>query len=238
MLKKGGIIWTIWNVLVAALFVTFGIVTCANSGNPDFQSVIILIAGIIVIVDAAVRLLTQVIGVVRIGEVALLKTNWGTAVAASSELAVGILLILVSTGDSAYLTAILEYMTKFIGILLITAGSIAVIYSIVYLARKAFGVPQNIGVLILGLLAITAGILVLVYATNSAMLQVFFILFGVLFVIAGLSLLIGAIIIAVVAAKAKKAVDHMAWKVEEAHEVLEGEAEEKPEEKPSEDKPE
>ena len=204
MFKKGSIGFTIWNTIVAALFITLGIVFCVNASNPDFQNVIILIAGIFVIVDAALRLLTQVIRVVRIGETTLMGTDIASAAAGASELAIGIMLIFVSQGQSTFIIELMRYLALFIGILLITIGAVALIYAIVFLVKKAGSVGQNVASIILGALLITGGTLVLVFANHEGMTTFFFVVFGLFFAFAGVVLLFSTIALFILARKAGK----------------------------------
>lgn len=208
MFRKGGVVWTIWNILVAALFITLGIVTCINSGDQDYQNVIILIAGILVIVDAGLRLFMLALSIMLNTAAETLRSQLGRAVAASSELAIGILLILVSQGQSAYLTVLFQYLAYFLGILLITLGSVAILFGIVFIIKKISNVASNIAAIILGALLVTGGALVLVYANQEALLQIFFVFFGILFILVGIGVLFGAILVARAAhqvAKANKA---------------------------------
>ncbi len=235
MIKKGGIVWTIWNIVVAAIFMALGIVTIAKSGDTDFQNVIILIMGIIVIVDAGLRLLTQVLQFITVNGEKVLKTDLGAAIAGASELAVGILLICVSR-NQAELGIILHYISLFAGILLITMGGVAIAYSVIFIVKKYYNLPVNIGLIVAGAAVVTAGVLILVYATNEAILQAFFVLFGLLFVLVGLGLLILTILYLVARrkqAKLEKAAAPEPADVMDAQ-VVEEPAEEKPAEEPEE----
>ena len=210
MFKKGGIAWIVWNILFAALFMTLGIVTCVNSGNSDFQNVVILIAGIIVIVDASLRLLTLALTIIASKAEKEISTQVARAAASSSELAIGILLILVSQGQSAYLVVLFQYLAYFIGILLIILGAVAVLFSVVFLIRKVSTMGAKIGGIIIGALLVTGGILVLVYANQEAMLQIFFVLFGILLILIAVAMIFGTIGVAI-------AVRHGAKLAEEAN---------------------
>ena len=142
MFKRGSIVMTIWNLLVAAGLIALGIASCVNRANPDFQNVMFLIAGIFVIVDASLRLLTQVIQIVRFDKGLLMKTSIASAVTGASELAVGIMLILVSQ-NQADMDIVIRYLIYFISILLIAIGTVAVIYAIVFLVKKAASLPTS-----------------------------------------------------------------------------------------------
>jgi len=237
MFKKGGVVWIIWNVLFAALFVTLGIITCINSGNPDFQNVIILIAGILVIVDASLRLLALALSIMLNTEEETLRGQLGRSAVSSSELAIGILLILVSQGESAYLTVLFQYLAYFIGILLIVLGSVALLFGIVFLIKKVGSVAANILGLFVGALLIVGGILVLIYANQEALLQIFFVFFGIMFVLIGVALLVGTVLTAIQIRRFKAAAKAAENAAPENQNAVEGEIVEAPAEEPKEEKP-
>ena len=236
MFRKGGIIWTIWNFFVAALFVTLGVVTCVNSGNVDFQNVIILIAGILVIVDASLRLLTLALSIIANTEEETLRSQLGRAAASSSELAIGILLVLVSRGESAYLTVLFQYLAYFLGILLITLGCVALLFAIVFMVKKVGKTVANILSIVCGIILVTGGILILVYANQEALLQLFFIFFGILLILVGLALLMGTIVFIAQARAAAKLAKSVAKEAKESpnDNAIDGDVtEETPQDKPA-----
>ncbi|MBE6127085.1 MAG: hypothetical protein E7182_03825 [Erysipelotrichaceae bacterium] len=246
MFKRGSIVMTIWNLIVAAGLIALGIATCVNNGNQDFRNVMIMIAGIFVIVDAGLRILTQVIQVVRFQHGVMVRTDLASAVTGASELAVGILLIMVSQ-NSTDMIVVLQYLILFVSILLITLGGVDIIYSIVFLVKKVGSLARNIFSLIFGALVVTGGVLILVYATNEGMLQFIFVLFGIGFILSGIGVLILAIAFAVAARRASKVEkgdkpESVEVKPEEeepkAEEPEEPMAEEEKPEEPSEEKPE
>lgn len=249
MFKRGSIVMTIWNLIVAAGLIALGIATCANNDNPDFRNVMIMIAGIFVIVDAGLRILTQVIQVVRFQHGVMVRTDLASAVTGASELAIGILLIMISQ-NSDNMIIVLQYLILFVSILLITLGGVDIIYSIVFLVKKAGSLARNIVSLIFGALVVTGGVLILVYATNEAMLRFIFVLIGIGFILSGIGVLILAIAFAVAARRASKvekgdkpeSTEAIEVKPEEeepkAEEPEEPKAEEEKPEEPSEEKPE
>ena len=226
MFKRGSIVMTIWNLIVAAGLIALGIATIANNANEDFRNVMFMIAGIFIIVDASLRLLTQVIQVVRFDKGVLLKTSVASAATGASELAVGILLILISQ-EAANMGIVLRYLVYFLSILLITLGTVSVIYAIVFLVKKAASVAANIVSIILGAILITGGILILVYVSNEHFLQFIFVMTGIFFTLAGVGLIFVAIAFALAA--------HRQGKVEPAKE--ENAAIEAVEEAPAEEAP-
>lgn len=244
MLRKGSVLWLIWNILVAAIFVTLGIVSCVNAGDTDFQNVVILIIGIFVIVDATFRLLFQVLRIFVGKNITIVAADYAQAAVASSELAIGIVLILASQ-EMAALEALFKYLSLFIGILLVTVGAIAILFSIILIVKKARSMLLNILTILGGAIGITAGILVMVYLGNqNNFLQVFFIVVGIFLIVIG-ALVAFLTVLGVIETK-RQAKENKTEAVAEVKEdsaeepkieAVEAEPEEKPEEKP-EDKPE
>ncbi len=240
MFKRGSLVMTIWNLIVAAGLIALGIATCVNYANEDFRNVMIMIAGIYVIVDAGLRILSQVFQVIRFQKGLLLRSDVASAGTIASELAVGILLIMVSQ-QTQDIQIVLKYLILFVSILLITMGAVALIYAIVFLVKKVGAPFRNIVALIIGALLIVGGVLILVYATNEAMLQFIFIMLGIGFMVSGIALAIVAISFAVLAkraaavAKEEKPSEEPADAIETEVSEKEPEEEEKPSEEPKEE---
>ena len=241
MFKRGSIVMTIWNLIVAAGLIALGIASCVNRENQDFQNVMFLIAGIFVIVDASLRLLTQVIQIVRFDKGLVMKTSIASAVTGASELAIGIMLILVSQ-NQADMDIVIRYLIYFVAILLMAIGTVAIIYAIIFLVKKAASVPSNIIGIIVGALLITAGVLVLVFVSSDQFVAFLFVLAGIIFILAGVGLIFGSIGLALAAHQAKKVSEeeNPAPAEEPVAEAVieEAPAEEEPKEEPAEEKPE
>lgn len=229
MFRRGSLVMTIWNLLVAAGLIALGVATCVNNANPDFRNVMFMIAGIFVIVDASLRLLTQVIQIVRFDHGVVMKTSLGSAATGASELAVGILLILISQ-EAANMGIVLRYLVYFISILLITLGAVAVIYAIVFLVKKSATVVRNVAAIIFGALLITAGVLILVYVSNENFLQFIFVMVGITFMLTGIGLAMAAVAFAIAAHRGGKLVEEDVKEAEPA-------AEEPVQEEPAKEEP-
>lgn len=207
MFKKGGLGWTIWNVLLGVLLGVVGVLSCAFSGDVNFQKAVILVIGILVIVDAGFRLLLQVVRIFSIGHLDVVKVDYGNAAIGASELAIGILLIFVQN-EFDYANIVFRYIAYFVGILLITVGVVGLIYGIFFLVRKANSILSNILGMLVACLGIVLGIVVIIYLPEpKAALQVFFVLTGITFIAGGLVLLISAIYIGVRMRKDRKALE-------------------------------
>lgn len=206
MFKKGSVSWAIWNYVEAALLVIGGILCMAFSGNADLQKWALIILGIFVIVDAGLRLVLDVINVFELRFGTVVTTSYASAVYGSLELAVGIALIVIGN-DLSTGSAIFTLLGNFIGILLIVLGSIALIYGIIFLARKIQTVGYSILTLVVGALGITAGILCLIYLTGSNVIQLSLIVFGLLALLVGILLIATTTIALTSKHKVEKVID-------------------------------
>ena len=222
MLQKGSLANIIFNFVMAALLMTAGILTCVFAGNAQFQSVIIMIVGILVIIEAAFQLLFQVINVFKVHDVTVMKTNMGAAIAGASGLAVGIILVYMAISlnpDAAgynpdYAAVVFQYVGLFAGILLITVGAVLLIEGIVFMVKKAQKLGASIFTLVLAALLIVAGILTIIFLTNpSNVLYAFFIILGILLIVAALVFIVGTIVVIVALKQSSKEVPEA--KVEE-----------------------
>ena len=243
MFQRGKLSWLIWNSVVAALLVVLGVLTCVNSGTSDFQSIIILIVAIFVIVDAGFRLLFDVLRVIHIGPATVVKTDYGAIIGASAELAIGVALIGISNsikdGGSSF-QQLFVFLGNFLGTVFIVGGAVSAAIAVIYFVKKVNSIPENVGICIGAAIVITIGILVLVFCRNQEnFMKVFFISFGVILILAGVGSLILTIAyyVKVNRKPAKKPVEG-----KEEAEVIEAapieEAKEEPKEEPKEEKPE
>ena len=235
MFKRGSVVMTIWNLVVAAGLIALGIATCVNNDNQDFRNVMIMIAGIFVIIDAGLRILTQVIQVVRFQHGVMVRTDLASAATGASELAIGILLIMISQ-NSANMIIVLQYLILFVSILLITLGGVALLFAIVFMVKKVGQTVANILSIVCGIILVTGGILILVYANQEALLQLFFIFFGILLILVGLALLMGTIVFIAQARAAAKLAKSVAKEAKESPNanVIDGDVtEEKPQDEPA-----
>lgn len=210
MLKRGSILWLIWNAIVAILLGVAGVATLINHANPDFQSVIILIVGIFFIVDAALRLFFDVFKIIRVGEATIVSSNAGAAIAAAFEISIGIALFILSDAvkaNNGVADFTFGFIGRFIGISLITIGGVLTVYTVLFFIKKIDKLVLRIALAILAALAIGGGVFVLIYLTDqSTILNLFFIVFGLVLVLVATALLAGTIAIFISAKKHEKAV--------------------------------
>ena len=189
-MKKGSIGWTIYTILEILGLITLGVLSIVFNSNHDLWKVAFIIAGIAFIVDAALHLIFGVVKVITSKDTITIRTSYGTAIGASFELAAGIVLITIGN-NLASAEAIFKFVSIFIGVLLITVGSVCLIEGIIFIAKK-IGTPfSNSLVLSIGVIGIVAGILALIYLTNGDNIMRTF------FIIIGLLLLVGAVLLTI-----------------------------------------
>ena len=185
MFRKGKAGWLALNIVESVLLIAAGVLCLVFCNNKDFQNACILAVGIIVVLDALLRLVLDVVSVVSSGDATLIKTSYGQAITGSLELATGAILIMVGANKTDA-GIIFEYLGWFIGILMIVLGIILCVYAGVYIAKKAGPGGKNLGLLLAGLLLIAAGILTIVFLTKqSTILTIFFVVFGLCLLLAG-----------------------------------------------------
>ena len=237
MTKKQSILWNIWSFVVAVLFVGIGILTCAFAGNTDFQNTIILIVGIILIVIAGLQMTAQVLRIILAGNEETRSIDFSIASVTAGELALGIVAIIVSQNpESAQI--VFKYLGYFLGIFLLTAGAIMIIYEIVFLVRKVHNALIGVGTIIGGLILVTLGVLVIVFLNDQQkFLTFFFVCLGILFILIGL----GYLALTIMRIRKQRLLKKAAKAAEATSEekVVEVSASDKPaEENPEEPKPE
>ncbi len=188
MLKRGSISWLIWNLVESVILIAGGVMCIVFCNNTDFQKTALLIVGILVAVDAALRLTLGVIDVIRIGDHAVMRTDYVEAATGSLELALGIILILSYT-ESASLEVVFKFVGLFIGIFLITIGAVAVVYAIVYIVKKMNLLIANIFSIIGAVLVIALGVMAIVYLTKQdTIMLIFLIILGLVLIGSGVAL--------------------------------------------------
>ena len=189
MTKSKHTLWNIWNIVVALLFVTIGVLTCAFSGDKDFQNTIILIVGIVLLVIAGLQIGFQILRIILAGDETTVSADLSIAGVTASELALGIVAILVSK-DMTSASAVFKYLGYFLGIVLLSVGGLLIIYEIVFLVRKKHKLPLGIATIIGALVPIALGIVVLVFLNDQDRFLTFvFVCIGIIFILLGLGYL-------------------------------------------------
>ena len=235
MFRKGKLGWLLLNIFEALLLIVAGVLAMAYCQNKGFQNAIILTIGCLVIADAVLRIVLDVVSVVNIGDVTLIKTTYGQAVTGALEMACGVLLVVIGT-DLESATIVFHFIGIFIGTLVAIAGLVAIVYAIVYLVKKAGETWKNIVLIVIGVLLI-AGCITAAILLERNILVIFLVLFGIILALAGalvLYLTIAYYVEIKRAEKAEKATASMNKEVVEV-ETEEPTTEEKKEETPVEE---
>jgi hypothetical protein len=200
MLKRGSIGWAIWNIVESLLILTAGILALVFCESTDAYAVALITVGSIIVADAGLRLILDVIQAFIAPDAALVRANYGEAGASAMELALGIAFILGgvafqgNVNGRADILAIFNFAALFASLVLIILGSIIFIYGLVYLCKKA-GVVNSIVVMLGGAILITLGALMIVYVWNSDELMKFIFIFaGIVLLIVGVFALLGTIL--------------------------------------------
>ena len=145
MFKRGTIAWLIWNIIESVLLIVAGILVLAWSGNHDFQKNAVLVAGIVFIVDAGLRLLLGTINVFTAKEVTIIKADFANAGAGAAELALGVSFCYIFNHYDPYIVdgqavaggkAVFGYVGIYLGVLLIVLAAIVLVLGLVYLFKK------------------------------------------------------------------------------------------------------
>lgn len=187
MFRKGKIGWLLLNIFEAVLLIVAGVLAMAYCRNPSFQNAIILVIGVIVIVDAVLRIALDVVSVINIGDVTLIKTTYGQAITGALEMACGVLLAVIGS-DLEQVTIVFRFIGIFIGTLVAISGLIAIVYAVVYLIKKAGVTWKNIVLIVIGVLLIAGGITAAIasaIAGKENIRAIFLVLFGIILMLAG-----------------------------------------------------
>ena len=195
MIRRGTLGWTMWMILEAIILGVAGVLCCIFAGNKDFQNIAFIIVGVLMLVDAGLKLILDTINVFTFKDVTVVKTDYTQAITAAIEIAVGVVLIRI--GNQLDAAAVLfKYLGIFIGVLLIVLGSIVIIKSCIFLSKKINEKSANFATIFFGLVAIGLGIVAIIFLTKQENFVItFLIIFGVLLIIAAVAELVLALVV-------------------------------------------
>jgi hypothetical protein len=215
-LGKGGLAWTIWHFVEAALLIVGGVLAIAYSNNPDIQKIIYPVVGAFLILGGFLKILTNFLPVVARSEAeaaakaeAKKSMSYDLVVGGSFELALGITLCVMYASEQnsqeEVIKTITFFLSTFIAIMLIVAGVSLLLFAIGFIIRKLYKLYMPILEIILGLGLIALGIVVIIYMNDSKVFnQVVLIIVGIILVLAGLGMLVTTITAIKAANDAKK----------------------------------
>lgn len=171
------LIKTIWTIVEAALLIALGIVVLANYNNQDGRNIIGLVAGILIIVDGALRLALYFL------DVASQEQKTGL-VAGVGELSIGIFLCI-----TPYI--LVDFLSLVMVLLILVIGAVLIVDALAKtLRRKVIPVPPAILVALysIGVILLAAGIagLVLYFGESAGDVKnILLIIIGVLLIVSG-----------------------------------------------------
>ena len=238
-MKKGGLIWSIWNFIEAALLLTMGILVIANCTNKDIQSSVFIVISIFLMVGGLLKIVANFLPVIGTSplEVAAKQAirsqlSYDLVIGGTIELAIGVsLCISMTSGDpAAIINVIMNFVVWLVSVLLMAAGASLIAFAIGFIVSKLYKLYMPVIEIILGALLIGAGVTIIILFTNNSD-----IVMSIMLVIVGLALAVAAVfkiisvVKAIIKAKEEKEPDENVFDTE----VSEAKAEEPAEESES-----
>ncbi len=211
--SKGGLIWSIWNFLEAALIFALGVVCFvfiaqAENKNSDVSytqviSTIILIAGIFLIIGGALKIIVNFLPVIgknivdaTVKAAIKSKLSYDLVIGGTIELAAGVAIIVAYNKMNGSLNetvgVITTFLAVFAGVLLIIAGLSLALFAVGFIISKLYKIYLPIIEIVFGAALIALGIVVLcVLAGNTDLTSMIaLIILGVILVLAGIAMAI------------------------------------------------
>lgn len=243
-LKKGGLIWTIWNLVESLLLIVMGVLTIINCDSDSLHQQLFIIISVFLIIGGSLRIIANflpVIGARKIdGQAKLVmrvNMSYSMCVAGAFELALGIALLVAMTGQEAanivkYITSIIVYFTS---VLLIVAGASLIMFAIGFIVSKLYKLYMPIIEIVFGLATAALGVVILVLFSdsNKIIITILLIVVGILLVLSGL----GEAIMTVAPLIKEKKQSRKQKKDEKAKETIDVESKDSEEKKDKKEKP-
>lgn len=177
-LKKGGLIWSIWNFVEAIVLITLGVFAMINSSNGGFQSSLFLILSIVMMAAGSFRIISNFLPIITcVGtdyetkEAVRAKISYDLAISGVIELALGIVLC-VNYGE--VFKVVKDLLASATSILLIVIGGALIIFAIAFIVAKFYKIHLPIFEIILGVILLALGIVVLIMKENIIFTILFF----------------------------------------------------------------
>ena len=206
---KGGLIWSIWNFLEAALIFVLGIICFvytakASANNSDISydkviSVILFIGGIFLILGGALKILVNFLPVIaRSVTDAIIKEKIKSQL--SYDLVVGIAFVISYTNNGGVLdqmvSFIAQFLAIFIGTLVTVAGASLILFAIGFIVSKLYKLYLPIIEIVFGAALIALGVVVFIYLAGNADLtkMISLVILGIILVLAGIAMAILTIV--------------------------------------------
>ena len=238
-MKKGGLIWSIWNFIEAALLLTMGILVIANCTNKDIQSSVFIVISIFLMVGGLLKIVANFLPVIGTSplEVAAKQAirsqlSYDLVIGGTSELAIGVALcISMTSGDpAAIINVIMNFVVWLVSVLLMAAGASLIAFAIGFIVSKLYKLYMPVIEIILGALLIGAGVTIIILFTNNSdiVMSIMLVIVGLVLAVAAVFKII-SVVKAIIKAKEEKEPDENVFDTE----VSEAKAEEPAEESES-----
>lgn len=222
---KGGLLWSIWSFLEAALILVLGIIcfvyTAKASESNDYNKVIstiLFVGGIFLIAGGALKILANFLPVVaRNAMDAAIKSkiksqmSYDLVVGGAIELAIGIAFVISYANSDGALTGLVTFIAQFlaifIGTLVTVAGVSLILFAIGFIISKLYKLYLPIIEIVFGAALIALGVVVFIYLAGNPSLteMISLIVLGIVLVLAGIAMAV-LTVVEINKARAKKAV--------------------------------
>ncbi|MBR6226505.1 MAG: hypothetical protein IKQ78_04800 [Bacilli bacterium] len=196
-MKKGGLIWSIWNLIEAALLLTMGILVITNCTNSDIQANVFIVISIFLMVGGLLKIVANFLPVIGTTPLEVMakqairaQLSYDLVIGGTIELAFGVALcVSMTTGDpAAIIGIIMNFIVWLVSGLLIVSGVSLVAFAIGFIVSKLYKLYMPILEIILGVLLIGAGVAIIILFTNNSE-----IVMSIMLVIVGAALVVGAV---------------------------------------------
>ena len=237
--EKGGIIWSTWNFVEAALMLILGILAivfvCQASGDvaklTDAMSTMLNVVGIFLIIGGVLKIVANFMPIFAANHLEAMikaelkeKMSYDLVIGGSIELAGGIALVTMY-GErllSNVITFISRFLGIFFGVLLLVAALSLIIFAIASLVSKLYKTYLPILEFVFAAVLIALGITCIIYLQKeNVMAAVVLIVLGVILVIAAIMLATITIRAIKVAHEAKDVIKEAKDALKEANVVIE-----------------
>lgn len=198
-MSRGGLLWTIWHLVEAALLITGGILAIVYFKDQNVQQAIYPVVGGFMIFGGALKIISNFLPVIATNSYeaeakirAKKAMAYDMVIGGSLELALGITLCMV---NGSAIDAITNFVTDFVAIILMVAGASLLLFAIGFIVSKLYKLYMPILEIIFGLCLIALGIIVIYFLTNNAsgVSQIVLIVTGVILVLGGLGMLVDTV---------------------------------------------
>lgn len=196
-MKKGGLIWSIWNFVEAALLLTMGILVIANCANTDIQASVFIVISIFLMVGGLLKIIANFLPIIASTPLEAMakavvrsQLSYDLVIGGTIELAFGVALCVSMTGSNpaAIIEIIMNFIVWLVAVLLMAAGVSLIAFAIGFIITKLYKLYMPILEIILGVLLVGAGVTVIILFLNNSN-----VVMSIMLVIVGLALIVASV---------------------------------------------